>query len=229
MTEAEWPAWEYPTPMLGFLRGKASDRKLRLFGVACCRRIRPLLTDNSMQAAVEGAEQYADGRVGQDEFENAAAEVEAIGNGLRHQCFAELNNSGRCHAVVGETGQLINPVQATEFVAYRKPEPELVASSAAQGVSPDTQTEDRSAQYELVRCVFGNPYRPVSTDRSWLSTTVLSLARQMYESRDFSPMPILADALQDAGCDDDDVLSHCRGPGPHVRGCWVVDLVLGKT
>jgi hypothetical protein len=57
----------------------------------------------------------------------------------------------------------------------------------------------------------------------------LSLARQMYESRDFSSMPILADALQDAGCDNDDILNHCRGPGPHVRGCWVVDLVLGKA
>jgi hypothetical protein len=58
---------------------------------------------------------------------------------------------------------------------------------------------------------------------------VVAFARQMYESRDFSPMPILADALQDAGCDHPDVLAHCRGPGPHVRGCWVVDLVLGKT
>ena len=69
---------------------------------------------------------------------------------------------------------------------------------------------------------------PVTFSPEWKTDTALSLARQMYESRDFSPMPILADALQDAGCDNEDVLSHCRGPGPHVRGCWVVDLVLGK-
>ncbi len=56
----------------------------------------------------------------------------------------------------------------------------------------------------------------------------MSLARQMYESRDFSVMPILADALQDASCDSDDILTHCRSGGPHVRGCWAVDLVLGK-
>ena len=57
---------------------------------------------------------------------------------------------------------------------------------------------------------------------------MVALAGQMYESRDFGAMPILAGALQDAGCDSDEVLGHCRGPGPHVRGCWVVDLVLGK-
>ncbi|WP_246524616.1 hypothetical protein [Gemmata palustris] len=63
---------------------------------------------------------------------------------------------------------------------------------------------------------------------SWRTDTVLALASQMYKSREFSAMPILADALQDAGCDATDVLNHCRGPGPHVRGCWVVDRVLGK-
>ena len=75
--------------------------------------------------------------------------------------------------------------------------------------------------------IFGNPFRPV-TFPAWRTDTVLSLARQMYESRDFYPMPILADALQDAGCDNNDVLNHCRQPGEHVRGCWVVDLILGK-
>jgi hypothetical protein len=62
----------------------------------------------------------------------------------------------------------------------------------------------------------------------WRTDTVMTLARQMYESREFSAMPILADALQDAGYDSDEVLAHCRGPGPHVRGCWVVDLILSK-
>ncbi|AMV24453.1 hypothetical protein VT84_08650 [Gemmata sp. SH-PL17] len=63
---------------------------------------------------------------------------------------------------------------------------------------------------------------------SWQTSTAVALASQMYESRDFGAMPILADALQDAGCDNADVLVHCRGSGPHVRGCWVVDLLLGK-
>jgi hypothetical protein len=80
----------------------------------------------------------------------------------------------------------------------------------------------------LLREVFGNPFCPITFSPELRTDTALSLARQMYDSRNFSAMPILADALQDAGCDNDDVLAHCRGEGPHVRGCWVVDLVLGK-
>ena len=81
---------------------------------------------------------------------------------------------------------------------------------------------------ELVRDIFGNPFRPITLLPEWRTSTVIALASQMYESRDFSSMPILADALQDAGCDSAEVLDHCRGEGPYVRGCWVVDLVLGK-
>jgi hypothetical protein len=79
-----------------------------------------------------------------------------------------------------------------------------------------------------IRCIFGNPFRPAALDPSWLTSTVVLLGRGIYEERAFDRLPILADALQDAGCDNADVLDHCRGPGPHVRGCWVVDLVLGK-
>ncbi|MBA4188406.1 MAG: hypothetical protein C0467_10415 [Planctomycetaceae bacterium] len=83
---------------------------------------------------------------------------------------------------------------------------------------------------DLLRCVAGNPFRPVAFSPEWRSSTVVSLAQHIYESRDFSPMPILADSLQDAGCENDDILTHCRdATATHVRGCWVVDLVLGKT
>jgi hypothetical protein len=76
--------------------------------------------------------------------------------------------------------------------------------------------------------VFGNPFRPATMASQWSTGAVNALACQMYELGDFSVMPILADALQIVGCDSDDILDHCRGPGPHVRGCWVVDLVLAK-
>jgi hypothetical protein len=81
---------------------------------------------------------------------------------------------------------------------------------------------------ELIRDIFGNPFRPVASDPAWLSTPVVDLARTMYESRDFLAMPILGDALEEAGCSDADVLAHCRGDGPHTRGCWVVDAILKK-
>jgi hypothetical protein len=92
----------------------------------------------------------------------------------------------------------------------------------------NAEASERRTQADLIRDIFGNPFRPVTLNPSWLTSTVVPLARQMYDTRDFSAMPILADALQDAGCNNPDILDHCRGEGPHVRGCWVVDLVLGK-
>jgi hypothetical protein len=80
----------------------------------------------------------------------------------------------------------------------------------------------------LARCVFGNPFRPVAFDLRWRTADVLGLARGIYDERAFDRLPLLADALMDAGCADEQVLGHCRSDGPHVRGCWVVDLVLGK-
>jgi hypothetical protein len=74
----------------------------------------------------------------------------------------------------------------------------------------------------------GNPFRPVAADSRWLTSTVVSLAQAIYDDRLFDRLPILADALEDAGCDNADILTHCRGDGSHVRGCWVVDLILGK-
>jgi hypothetical protein len=77
----------------------------------------------------------------------------------------------------------------------------------------------------LLRDIF--PFHPITLSPSWLTSTVSALAHQMYDSRDFSAMPILADALMDASCDNETILTHCRGPGPHVRGCFVIDLLTG--
>ena len=83
---------------------------------------------------------------------------------------------------------------------------------------------------DVIRDIFGNPFRPATFDPSWRTSTAVAIAKGMYDSRDFTAMPILADAIQDAGCDNDEVLTHCRAEsGIHVRGCWVVDLVLGKS
>ena len=92
-------------------------------------------------------------------------------------------------------------------------QPELCVSAAEQA--------------DLLRELFGNPFRPVVFDPAWRTDTAVILAKQMYDAREFFAMPILADALQDAGCENEHVLNHCREPGAHVRGCWVCDLVLG--
>src|SRR5205814_6145026 len=90
-------------------------------------------------------------------------------------------------------------------------------------------TEEQAAQAALLRDIVGNPFRPVTTDPAWLTSDVVAIAMSIYAERAFDRLPILADALQDAGCQNADVLGHCRGDGPHVRGCWAVDLVLGKA
>jgi hypothetical protein len=89
--------------------------------------------------------------------------------------------------------------------------------------------EERAAQCLLLKDLLGNPSRPVALDPASLTPDVLELARTIYDGRAFDRMPILADALEDSGCDDSDILNHCREPGPHSKGCWVIDLVLGKS
>lgn len=94
------------------------------------------------------------------------------------------------------------------------------------------KTRDLALEVTVLRDIFGNPFRPVALDPAWLSwnnATVSALAQSIYCDRAFDRIPILADALEDGGCHDPDILGHCRGPGPHVRGCWVVDLLLERA
>jgi mannitol/fructose-specific phosphotransferase system IIA component len=90
---------------------------------------------------------------------------------------------------------------------------------------------EAAAQAALLRDIAGNPFRPLRVDPLWLAWnagTVVRLAEGIYEEQAFDRLPILADALVEAGCDDEDVLGHCRSAGPHARGCHVLDLLLGK-
>ncbi len=112
------------------------------------------------------------------------------------------------------------------------------AACAMAGVAPDQQNlsalqeEDRARegtfQANALRDIFGNPFRPITLNPAWLTSTVLALAQGIYSEKAFDRMPILADALQDAGCDNEDILNHCRQQREHVRGCWVVDLLTGR-
>jgi hypothetical protein len=84
------------------------------------------------------------------------------------------------------------------------------------------------AQAQLLNEIVGNPFRPIALDSSWRTPSVVNLAGAIYEHRAFDCLPLLAGALEEVGCRDADLLGHCRGPGPHVRGCWVVDVILAK-
>jgi hypothetical protein len=210
-----------------FVREKASDRKLRLFAVACCHRVWPLLDDERSQEALRCAESFADGE--RDERDLAAVldgayeAHDAIDNPLAVGWAARKREAADA---VYEAVAACYPdgyFGADEFKAKE------AAGKAANAV-PDRKAE-RKSQCTFLREIMGNPFRPVSFDPSWLTWhdgLLGSMARRMYDSRDFSDMPILADALEEAGCDNTDILAHCREPGEHVRGCWVVDLLLGK-
>jgi hypothetical protein len=200
MTEEQWLSYTHPMPMLDFLRGKASGRKVRLFACGCCRHVWDHLNDD-IRDAVEVTERLADG-------------------------LAELSELGQ----IGLWEVLIIAMRHSFIV--RSPWDggrELALRTSGLGVS---RRKERQFQAALLRCIYGNPFGPSPIiDSSWLSWnegTIPGLAQAIYEDRAFDRLPILADALEEAGCTDPDILGHCRGQGEHVRGCWVVDLILGK-
>jgi hypothetical protein len=212
-------------------------RKFYLFIAEIGRRLRELMTKPESLRIIDLCEQCAEGLISEDEI-SALAPAHRVGgtaglahdeaNGLywwvadRYKVAAE----GVDEAV--DAFALLTAVQAGA-ISERPSYDEMAAvrwHPAYASVRERTELEWSA----LVRDIYGpNPFRPVAFDPAWRTDTVASLARQMYEARDFATMPILADALQDAGCDRPDVLAHCRGDGPHARGCWVVDLVLGKS
>jgi hypothetical protein len=190
---------------------RASERKVRLFGAACCRLIWHLLRDERHQFAVEVAEQLADGLVDDAVRSQARLDAERMLQRDRHG-YPQVDS---------DQLPVIWAIDA------------MMADPAKEGIEDVVLYTGRlwnmAAQIQLLREHFGDPERSVTFFSEWRTDTAILLARTMYESRDYSAMPILADALQDAGCDNDDVLSHCRDTSlTHVRGCWVVDLVLGK-
>lgn len=224
MTEAEWLAEDVqPWDMPYDVAGRTSERKLRLAGCAICRQVWNLLIDSRSCRAVGVAERYADGRATEAELAIARLESEAASAWV-----SENGSIPNDHAAVAvkyltvADGQKNEGEDGLDEALYAAAQADWGPKSPFAGVTKGLAV--------LLRCVFGNPFRPVTFSPEWRTSTAVALARQIYESRDFSAMPILADALQDAGCDSDDVLNHCRDESlTHVRGCWVVDLVLGKS
>ncbi len=228
MTEAEWLACDNPTQMVGYLRGNASDRKIRLLGSLCCRCHWHLLTDGRIRAAVEMAELWADGLATEAQLEAAeSAADQAKDDIIMDRCEIDYSLKEFCinaaRAVSLLAGISFDAERCVVVTGYCR------VISFREGLGNDLAVSEDRSLCAIVRDIFGNPFRPIAFSPEWRTDTAIALARTMYESREFGAMPILADALQDAGCDNDDILSHCRGDGPHVRGCWVVDLVLGKT
>jgi hypothetical protein len=118
-------------------------------------------------------------------------------------------------------------VEDTAAVAHAALEGSLVVDEVGEMVGRLAVAES-TLQADLFRDIVGNPFRPVRVEAAWFTDTARALARAAYDGQAWDTLPVLADALQDAGCADADLLGHLRSPGPHVRGCWALDLVLGK-
>jgi hypothetical protein len=226
MTEADWNSSTDPQGMLSFLwhGGSLSARKARLFAVACCRSIWDLLQDKRSRAAVAASERYADGDASPDELESAfRAALQAYETNLNrapeaawlaaHPLTRGLADSTACAAAIQ-------------------------ARLRRKGSAPNS-TDEEICQADLVRDILGPlPFREVRINPAWLAWnggSVVKLAEAAYEHRDMpsgtldnARLGVLADALEDAGCSDPDLLGHLRGPGFHVRGCFALDAILGK-
>jgi len=219
MTEAKWLQATDPKPMLHFLSGVGSERKLRLHLHACLSRT-PERREYDVQVLAVG-ERLAEGQASEEDRQRV---LPLVTDYHTHQ--------------YPSVAAIVSPLTVSWLLWGAEAAARDVASSLVPIIDPRTWNEaewrahindELGTQCGLLRDIFGNPLRLAGVDLRWRTETVVALATGIYEERAFDRMPILADALEDAGCDHADILTHCRGDGPHVRGCWVVDLLLGKS
>ncbi|MGH7224937.1 MAG: hypothetical protein ACRELF_17070 [Gemmataceae bacterium] len=234
MNESEWLACDDPRLLLTFMRGKASDRKYRLFMLNCCYHLRHLLVDKPYRRTVEIAEQFVDGSIDYSELAVARELAEHIAWwGSNEGTFGPLwlagwyrdAHEGALAISSDPDAAAVLALATTMDNAQAAAEELCVPWALGLGANPVVMAS-------TLRDVFHAPYRGVvarAAWRMWQGGIVPKLAQAIYDERSFDRLPILADALEEAGCTDADILNHCRQPGEHVRGCWVVDLLLGKT
>lgn len=216
MTEEEWIDTADPERLLEACRDRLGTRRERLVVAAICRRIQGLLIDPRSFQALHVLESYADDEATSADLNLAASVAVAVWDEAEfNKRFDEAQRYAA--AAVAHGAGRVDPA----LWAIRTARTAITFRGLEAAVIP--------AFTLILRDIIGNPFRPVAADPAWRTPTVLALADAIYAERAFDRLPILADALEEAGCDHADVLSHCRGPGPHVRGCWVVDLVLGKS
>jgi hypothetical protein len=230
MNEVDWLAGLEPAAMLAYLDGKVSDRKLRLFACACVRRYWRRLRYLTPRATVELAERHAEGQVEEAELEPARqnAEESAL-NAPYNEQYAYQAAAATLLEPAGEAAR-----QACEFIRQQ------AVRDAANEVAPFENEARINAEASRAECrelgallheVFGNPFRPVIVDPSWLNVSGgagAAILHAVDEEQCFAELPYLGDALEDAGCRDDNLLRHLRRSDGHVRGCWAVDLLMGR-
>jgi hypothetical protein len=235
MTEAEWLNCSDPKVMLEYLRDKTSDRKFRLFAVACCRRVERYFEDDCCLRAVDLVEQYVDGKANIELLRSAVRKVEEITDDIPSARVAR--NAADVDFGGITAGDYENAVQSA-FTASEEAAEICLDFDNEPLTKPNAFDRERIEQCDLLRGIIGNPFRPITLNPAvlaWNDATVVRLARAAYEERqlpsgefDLHRLAVLADALEEAGAPDE-LVANLRSPGPHVRGCWAVDLCLGLS
>jgi hypothetical protein len=245
MTEAEWLACDCPQALLEHLEGLARrarqpfpNRKLRLFACACGRRAWPLLGQEASRAAVEVGEQFADAELRSKELNRACRAAARVKDDLDPRLGFGRDDSPPARAAFFASAVAMWSCASSAREAAGFAAGLLADAVAASAGKPTPGQTGAPGCADLVREVFGNPFRAAAVERAWLAWdggAVPKLARSAYDERqlpegtlDAGRLGVLADALEEAGCDDADLLGHLRGDGPHVRGCWAVDTLLDR-
>jgi hypothetical protein len=229
--EKEWLSGTDPQALVRFIRSRAGHRKPRLFAAACCRRLWHVLEEEACRQAVEVGERFADGLCSGEER----------GRAFRLACKARDRHP---HPIPGEADDKTAAYYAAAFAAAAYTSTACLNCSAYASLhfdwkEPAKADEELAIQVRLLHDVFGNPFRqPPSVNPAWLAWnrgTVRRLAEAAYEQRSLpegtlepARLAVLADALEEVGCDDGGLLEHLRSPGPHTRGCFAVDALLGR-
>jgi hypothetical protein len=219
MQEVEWLACQDARPMLDHLIQQTSDRKFRLFAVACCRRIWDLITDQTARTCVEVAERYAEGEANKEEL---GAARRAVSEAFRRMPYGKRRSLEKVLGAA-RSATLDQPWDAARQASWDS------AWASVRGGPNDAN--ERRAHVDLVWEVFGNPFshRSLSSvGHSWLTHEVFRQAQTVYAEKAFDRLPALADTLEKTGCTDQALLAHFRSPGPHVWGCWALDLLVGR-
>jgi hypothetical protein len=216
VTEVEWLACADPALILAFLHGKVSDRKLRLFACACFRRGCHFIRDARLNEALAALEAFVEHAKDKDR-----ARARRLGQAIARNSSKSLTPPERMLGweIRWAADRILDWVTILGLSA-------ATAFARAAGEQFDTaKAQERNQQVALLHDIFLHPSRLKTFYPAWLTTNVISLAQAIYEDRAFDRLPILGDALEDAGCPNAEMLEHCREAGEHVRGCWVVDLV----
>jgi hypothetical protein len=228
VTESEWLTSTRLKSLTDYLlREKVvSQRKLRLYAVACCRCVEHLLEPVELRKALDAAERFAEGKIKSATLTSWLRKVwAALGDDSPLGTTAASSAAGAIPILCQTSSAYLHaPLEAATALAF--------VADPKKG-SPAWQAayeQARQMVFALLRDVVGNPFRPVPTvEAAWRTPTVERLAVGIYDERRFDELPILGDALEDAGCAEAALLEHLREPGPHDRGCWALDLILGKS